>query len=254
VTTARPTRRGERRPAGELPVARVAVDVPLAHLDRPFDYQVPEELSDDARPGVRVRVRFAGRLVDGVVLDRAARSDHVGKLGWLERVVSPEPVLSAELVALCRTVADRYAGTFADVVRLAVPPRHARVEAESARPEPVDLDAVTGEADAAVSDAVSDDAGSGAPGTGAAGSATAGFGAARSGAVELDGAEVGGAGLDAVGPGAAGLDAAGLDAVGPGAAGPGAVELDAAGPDAAGPDAPEPDASGPDAGPGEGDA
>ena len=128
-------RRGERRPAAALPVAQVAVDVPLAHLDRAFDYQVPEELDETARPGVRVRVRFSGRLVDGWVLRRVDRSEHPGKLGWLERVVSAEPVLSDELAALCRAVADRYAGTFADVVRLAVPPRHARVEAEPA-PEP----------------------------------------------------------------------------------------------------------------------
>ena len=32
-----------------LPVARVAVDVPLAHLDRPFDYRVPLDL-DAAAP------------------------------------------------------------------------------------------------------------------------------------------------------------------------------------------------------------
>jgi primosomal protein N' (replication factor Y) (superfamily II helicase) len=126
-----------RREAGELPVAQVAVDVPLAHLDRPFDYLVPERFAAEAQPGVRVRVRFAGRLVDGWLLARLERSEHVGKLGWLERVVSPEPVLSEELVALCRTVADRYAGTFADVARLAVPPRHARVEAEqTSAPEP----------------------------------------------------------------------------------------------------------------------
>ncbi|NED68769.1 primosome assembly protein PriA, partial [Streptomyces sp. SID10244] len=31
---------------------------------------------------------------------------------------------------LCRAVADRYAGTMSDVVRLAVPPRHARTEKE----------------------------------------------------------------------------------------------------------------------------
>jgi len=108
----------------------VAVDVQLAHLDRPFDYQVPEDLADAARPGVRVRVRFSGRLVDGWVLARLPSSAHEGRLGWLERVVSTEPVLSEELAALCRTVADRYAGTFADVLRLAIPPRHARVEAE----------------------------------------------------------------------------------------------------------------------------
>ncbi|MBM9467742.1 primosome assembly protein PriA [Nakamurella sp. YIM 132084] len=114
-----------------MPVARVAVDVSLAHLNRPFDYLVRAEDADTAVPGARVRVRFAGRLVAGFVLDRLAESDHDGRLGWLDRVVSPEPVLSAEVAALCRAVADRYAGSLADVLRLAVPPRHARVEAET---------------------------------------------------------------------------------------------------------------------------
>jgi primosomal protein N' (replication factor Y) (superfamily II helicase) len=123
--------RNERLPAAERPVAQVAVDVNLAHLDRPFDYQVPEQLADQAVPGARVRVRFAGRLVDGFVLAREDTSEHTGRLGWLEKVVSPEPVLGPELAGLCRAVADRYAGTLADVLRLAVPPRHARVEAET---------------------------------------------------------------------------------------------------------------------------
>ena len=117
-----------------LPVARVAVDIPLAHLDRPFDYLVPERLSDQAVPGCRVRVRFAGQLVDGYLLDRAAASEHPGRLARLDRVVSPEPVLSPEIMALAREVADRYAGTLADVLRLAIPPRHARTEAAAAAP------------------------------------------------------------------------------------------------------------------------
>ena len=122
--------RGEWRPAATLPVARVAVDVALAHLDRPFDYRVPAHLDEVAVPGVRVRVRFAGRLVDGFLLERVADTDHAGRLAWVDKVVSPEPVLTAEVAALCRAVADRYAGVLADVLRLAVPPRHARVEAE----------------------------------------------------------------------------------------------------------------------------
>ena len=124
-----------RRPAETLPVARVAVDVPLSHLDRPFDYLVPAELDAAAVPGCRVRVRFAGQLVDGFLLDRVADSDHEGRLSFLERVVSPEPVLTPEIAALSREIADRYAGTLADVLRLAVPPRHARAEAEPS-PEP----------------------------------------------------------------------------------------------------------------------
>jgi primosomal protein N' (replication factor Y) len=121
----------ERTPAGELPIARVAVDVPLPHLDRPFDYLVPSTLADAAVPGTRVRVRFAGQLVDGYLLDRAAESAHPGRLAYLERVVSPEPVLTPEIARLARTVADRYAGTLADVVRLAVPARHAKTEASA---------------------------------------------------------------------------------------------------------------------------
>jgi len=129
--------RGEWSVAAALPVARVAVDVPLAHLDRPFDYRVPEHLDAAAVPGVRLRVRFAGRLVDGFLLERVSESDHTGTLAWVEKVVSAEPALTAEVAVLCRAVADRYAGVLADVLRLAIPPRHARVEAETV-PAPVE--------------------------------------------------------------------------------------------------------------------
>src|ERR1700739_1883106 len=60
------------RSAADKPVARIAVDLPLAHLDRPFDYLVPEKLADRARPGVRVRIRFAGQVTDGFLVARAA--------------------------------------------------------------------------------------------------------------------------------------------------------------------------------------
>lgn len=121
-----------KTPAAELPVARVAVDIPLPHLDRTFDYLVEESQSADAQPGCRVRVRFAGQLVDGYVLERVERTEHEGRLAFLDRAVSAEVVLTTEIAALARAVADRWAGTFADVVRLAVPPRHARAEGEDA--------------------------------------------------------------------------------------------------------------------------
>nr|WP_206154179.1 primosomal protein N' [Cellulosimicrobium aquatile] len=126
-------RRGPAPPASHqiaahLPVARLALDLAPPHLDRPFDYLVPATMSDDARPGVRVKVRFAGRDVDGYVLERVDRSDHDGRLLPLRRVVSAEPVLAPAVARLARAVADHYAGTLSDVLRLAVPPRHARAE------------------------------------------------------------------------------------------------------------------------------
>ncbi len=113
------------------------MDLPLPHLDRPFDYLVPADADATVTVGSRVRIRFAGQLVDGYVLDRVAASDHPGRLSYLERAVSAEQVLDPDVLRLARAVADRYAGTLADVLRLAVPPRHARVEsaAPSATPQ-----------------------------------------------------------------------------------------------------------------------
>ncbi|MGW3292110.1 primosomal protein N' [Streptomyces sp. NPDC001002] len=140
--------------AKELPVARVLVDKGVLHLDRYFDYAVPEELDADAQPGVRVRVRFgAGRhrvrdgrregggLIDGFLVERLAESDYSGPLAALAQVVSPERVLSEELLGLARAVADRYAGSLADVLQLAVPPRSARAE-QRPSPEPLPPPAV----------------------------------------------------------------------------------------------------------------
>lgn len=130
---------GEKAPGPRLgkPIARVLPLLEPAHLDRDFDYSVPPEMDELAQPGVRVRVRFSGRLVDGYILERLSRTDHSGKIQPLQRVVSGERVLTPETVRLVSAVAARYAGTRADVLRLAIPPRHARTEA--AEPKPVEL-------------------------------------------------------------------------------------------------------------------
>ena len=138
VRRSRPARGARRREAArDLPVARVALLTPVPHLDRIFDYEVPEELSATALAGVRVRVRLSGRLVDGYILARVQDSDR--DLQPLSSVHGP-PVLTQEIAELCRRVADRYAGTLADVLRFAVPPRRARAESRSASsPEPADV-------------------------------------------------------------------------------------------------------------------
>ena len=123
-----------RRQADHEPIARVLPMLSVPHLDREFDYLVSADQSDDAQPGVRVQVRFHGRLVDAFVLERRFDTDHVGQLGWLDRVVSAEPVLTPEIRRLADAVASRYAGTRADVLRLAIRPRHARAEATQPQP------------------------------------------------------------------------------------------------------------------------
>ena len=129
MTAGRSAGKSRAAQAADRPIARVAVDVPLPHLDRPFDYLVPESMAGLAVPGCRVRVRFSGRLTGGYLLDRTSSTEHPGRLAFLDRVVSPEPVLTADIAGLARAVADRYGGTLADVLRLAIPPRHAAAEA-----------------------------------------------------------------------------------------------------------------------------
>src|SRR5262249_46869127 len=85
VTVARAPKRAQV-PAARLPIARVSVDVPLPHLDRLFDYLVPESMADAAVPGCRIRVRFAGRLTGGYLVERAEATEHQGKLAFLSRV------------------------------------------------------------------------------------------------------------------------------------------------------------------------
>ena len=115
-------------------VARVAVEMALPHLDRAFDYVVPETMVAEVAVGCRVSVVFSGRRVGGYVLELTRSSDYAATLRPLSRVVSSEPVLSPAIARLARTVADRYAGTLSDVLRLAIPPRHARVEREQPSP------------------------------------------------------------------------------------------------------------------------
>lgn len=114
------------------PVAVVRVDTPVPHLDRDFDYAIPEKWSDLAVVGARVRVRFAGRLMDACIVRRESTSD-IERLTPIDRVVGSVPMCTPETLRLISATAHRYAGTFWDVVRTAVPPRHAR--AEGALPE-----------------------------------------------------------------------------------------------------------------------
>ncbi|WP_421736102.1 primosomal protein N' [Cellulomonas sp.] len=116
--------------AEHQPIARVCVDLVPHHLDRVFEYAVPAALTDSAVPGTRVKVRFGGQDVNGYVLERVDEAEHDGALQPVRKVVSAEPVLTPEVARLARAVADRWAGTLNDVLRLAVPARHARVEAE----------------------------------------------------------------------------------------------------------------------------
>lgn len=118
-------------PLVEMPgrsVAHVAVDTSLPHLDRLFDYLIPPSMENTLVVGCRVKVRFAGLLRDGWVIDVGESTAFDGQLDRISKLVSPEPVLTPATRALVRAVADHYAGAWWDVARLAIPPRHSTTE------------------------------------------------------------------------------------------------------------------------------
>ena len=111
------------------PVARVRVDSTLPQVDRTFDYRVPAELSEDAVPGARVRVLFNGHELTGYIEERAATTDWTRtSLLPLKSVLSRVPSVAPEIFTLAEALADRYASTVANVLRLAVPPRIAALD------------------------------------------------------------------------------------------------------------------------------
>ncbi|MCR8671771.1 primosomal protein N', partial [Agrococcus sp. HG114] len=114
--------------AGPERYARVVVDSRLPQLDRLFEYRVPPGMAE-LEPGVRVRVPLRNeRAASGYVVEVAQSRDWEGEVADVERVISPVPVLQPEVWSLARAVADRAAGIAADVLRVAIPGRQARVE------------------------------------------------------------------------------------------------------------------------------
>ena len=115
----------------------------VPHLDRVFDYRVSAALHEQAVVGSKVSVIFSGRKMSGWVVERVAHTDvPEERLLPIRRVLSPLPVVAPEIVDLAEAVAQRCAGTAADVLRVAIAPRVARVDKEftagDATPAPVE--------------------------------------------------------------------------------------------------------------------
>ena len=113
--------KAQGKPANSSPIARVLVDTGVFHLDQEFDFLVPEEFSEIAKPGVSVRVPFNGRKCDGFVVGRANSSAHVGRMQYIDKVNNEKALLTSPILTLSRVIAKKYAGNIMDVLRFAIP-------------------------------------------------------------------------------------------------------------------------------------
>ncbi|MEL6615838.1 MAG: primosomal protein N', partial [Bacteroidota bacterium] len=98
---------------------RLAQVVPLAPVEGPFTYAVPDALAPEAVVGARVLVPFGRRQLTGVVV--ATGEGEAPKAKHLADVLDARPALTPELLALTRWVSTYYLCTWGEAIKAALP-------------------------------------------------------------------------------------------------------------------------------------
>src|SRR5215831_19426048 len=104
-------------PEGSYIYCDISLPVPL---DQPFTYLLPETLRHRVKPGCRVLVPFGPRKVTGVAVACHDTPPEVAVREAL-RLIDPEPVLDAELLALGRWISGYYCAPLGEVLRGMLP-------------------------------------------------------------------------------------------------------------------------------------
>lgn len=107
--------------------ASVVVESKLARLDREFHFKIPTELEAKIEVGQRVSFTL-GRSKKpnlGFVVELLAQSDYA--TSELSEIVHPKPVLTSEVIAFAKIVAERQAVSLGEILQLAVPDHMPRV-------------------------------------------------------------------------------------------------------------------------------
>lgn len=103
-------------------MAKIAVSAAAYWIDRPYEYSVPEELAEKARPGCRVYVPFSAgnRTSEGIIL-ALSETGKRDKLKSVKAVLDDEPVLSAQQLRLALFMRERFFCTVYDAVKAILP-------------------------------------------------------------------------------------------------------------------------------------
>ena len=144
--------------------ASVIVDISLQKLDKTFDYEVPAELDERIKVGVKVTVPFGSRQITGYVLKvREETAFEKEKIKSIISVVEGPLRIDPSLIELAIFMRDRYGCTLNQALKTVMPSKktvakkktrveHATVE----EGEPTEHFALNSEQQAAVSGILSD--------------------------------------------------------------------------------------------------
>ena len=97
--------------------ADVALPIPVEH---PFTYEVPEALADRAAIGMRALVPVLGRTETGYIVG-LPESPGLEKIRRLLDLPDPSPVFSADMLELCKWVAEYYCCSLGEALQCALP-------------------------------------------------------------------------------------------------------------------------------------
>lgn len=103
-----------------LSAAGVAVDNTAFHFDKLYDYLIPPELQENARPGCRVMIHFGHSLRQGMIMERHPVESAEG-LKSVTELLDSTPVLSEELLLLAQDMKERCFCTLFDACKAMLP-------------------------------------------------------------------------------------------------------------------------------------
>ncbi len=106
------------------PYADVIVDITHTAVDRVFQYEIPEELSEQVRLGARVRAPFGqgNRIRDGYIIGFSEKPDYDPlKIKKLEAVCGDGMPIEGQLIRLAAWMKERYGGTMIQALKTVLP-------------------------------------------------------------------------------------------------------------------------------------
>lgn len=92
-------------------VAKVLVEISNINVDKTFSYIIPKEFEEKIQIGIRVKVPFINRTLEGFVLDVLDENDNSYDLKEISDIVDEEPILNNELLELGKYMSDKYYAT-----------------------------------------------------------------------------------------------------------------------------------------------
>lgn len=103
-------------------MAKVAVDQAIYHYDKPYDYLLPFDVLDKAKPGCRVLVPFGrgNRKRQGVILSVSDTGDY-DKLKPIAALLDDEPMLTDEMLKLAVWMKEQTFCTYFDALKVLLP-------------------------------------------------------------------------------------------------------------------------------------